>query len=185
MEGARKGSRHGRTLGTSMSSIEVSEFAPALGGGFPSPRTCAVELGRPWVPSLDGPSGSPFQMPARLAVGLGLGSAPGHGYPFRAPRPRFFRPGMLGPPCHHSGRSSDFGERTEAMCPDCGYGQVLRGRKCASERVAAKAGDFLHPSLTELGVLPARHVAQLDRRGMRLYAGNPLWRQLSINRCSS
>ena len=38
-------------------------------------------FGRSRDPLLGGPGGSPFQMPARLADGLGPGSDLGHGYP--------------------------------------------------------------------------------------------------------
>lgn len=67
------------------------------GDGVPGSATRAVELGRPWEPPPGGPRGSPFQMPARLADGLGLGSAPGSSYPLRAPHPRLLGQGVGSP----------------------------------------------------------------------------------------
>ena len=42
-----------------------------LGAGYRRAWTQRVSLGRPWVPAHTGARGSPFQMPTRLADGLG------------------------------------------------------------------------------------------------------------------
>jgi hypothetical protein len=61
------------------------------------------------VPHIRDPGGSPFQMPARLADGLGHGSDLIHGYPWPfAPSPNL-RPGSLGPPHWPSGRKANLG----------------------------------------------------------------------------
>ena len=56
-----------------------------------------------------GPRGSPFQLPTRLADGLGHGSDLGHGYPRPfAPVPNTGS-GHLGPPCWPPGRKANLG----------------------------------------------------------------------------
>ena len=55
-----------------------------------------------------GPRGSPFQLPARLADGLGPGSDLGNGSPRPSPRPRYCSRN-LGPPHWPSGRKANLG----------------------------------------------------------------------------
>jgi len=83
-------------------------------------------------------------MPARLAVGLGLGSAPGQRLPV-VMRPV---PGFLGLGCWVPRAAAQEGATTSAkerdgMCPDCGYRQVYPEVTYASGLTSACAGDYL------------------------------------------
>src|SRR5579859_1127463 len=74
----------------------------------PCERATQFQTGRTWVPPHSGPRGSPFQLPARLADGLGPGSDLGHGCPRPfAPSPE--SPGSLVPPRQPSGRKAGLG----------------------------------------------------------------------------
>jgi hypothetical protein len=89
----------------------VSDIAQTSGWMEPDHESPTIHLmfGEPDTRERHGAEGSPFQMPARLAVGLGLESGLGSGYP------EPFAPSTaeclwsLGPPHPASGRKPDLG----------------------------------------------------------------------------
>ena len=93
------------------------------GGGVPvSANKCGL-TGETVGSAESGPSGSPFQMPARLAVGLGLGSAPDGGYPCHVPRPQFLGQGCWVPRATAQEGAATSAKERGGMCLRIGYTQ--------------------------------------------------------------
>src|SRR3954463_13612669 len=89
-----------------------------------------IRIGETVSAATCGLRGSPFQLPTRLADGLGPGSDLGHGYPRPcAPSPELL-PGNLDPPHWPSGRKANLGCLHFHNAPIvCGRGKVKSGWK--------------------------------------------------------
>src|SRR5262245_30214728 len=95
-------------------------------------RRNAFSTGRPWSPPTRRGRGSPFQMPARLAVGLGPESDRADGSHQRSPRPSSNQ--ELGPPRWLAGRQASLG---------CNNSKFIRFRPVVKmpENASASLGD--------------------------------------------